>query len=85
MREKIKGKITKARASVISDDELTDQILSYQSEEIEKGLLTEKECMDLSTDSPLSSDEWEKVSLWARGLVANAQLQKILALLKQDA
>ena len=36
MRVKIKGKITKARASVISDDELTDQILSYQREEIAK-------------------------------------------------
>ena len=55
-----------------------DQILSYQREEIEKGLLTDEEIAQAMRDGYV----WCPIVSTADRKVAQAQLQKFLALLK---
>jgi len=84
MREKIQRAIlqyisaSKAQMIHSHDDVfLTDKILALISEEIEKGLLTDEEIRVGLKRVPISYSE-----LVDGRLIAQAQLQKILALLK---
>ena len=84
MREQIKRKITRAGASVISEDELADQILSLLIEEIKKELLTDEEI----EEALIKANEQK----WAYGVhptyereyvLLQAQLQKIIKRLSE--